>query len=472
MSGQAVSDKPGLGSVLRIWTPEDKEFWEHQGKAIANLNLWISVPCLFLAFAVWQLWSVVAVNLNTLGFTFTANQLFWLAAAPALSGATLRIFYSFMVPIFGGRKWTAISTASLLIPTIGIGIAIQNPATTYTTFLVLALLCGFGGGNFSSSMANINFFFPKERKGSALGVNAGLGNLGVSSVQFLAPLVIAAGVYGPIAGGPQTIINDAGQTITIWAQNAAFVWVPFIIIVSIAAWIGMNDIADAKASFREQAVIFKRKHNWIMCWLYLGTFGSFIGYSAGFPLLIKSQFPGVNALQYAWLGPLIGAVIRPFGGWLADKLGGAVVTFWNFIVMALAVGGVLYFLPSSPSGGSFAGFFICFMVLFLTTGIGNGSTFRMIPVIFMTERQRATAGKGREAEEQAIKDANKEAAAVLGFSAAIGAYGGFFIPKSYGTSISLMGGPEGALYLFIAFYVSCIFMTWWYYARKKAEMPC
>jgi NNP family nitrate/nitrite transporter-like MFS transporter len=472
MSGQAVSDKPGLGSVLRIWTPEDKEFWEHQGKAIANLNLWISVPCLFLAFAVWQLWSVVAVNLNTLGFTFTANQLFWLAAAPALSGATLRIFYSFMVPIFGGRKWTAISTASLLIPTIGIGIAIQNPATTYTTFLVLALLCGFGGGNFSSSMANINFFFPKERKGSALGVNAGLGNLGVSSVQFLAPLVIAAGVYGPIAGGPQTIINDAGQTITIWAQNAAFVWVPFIIIVSIAAWIGMNDIADAKASFREQAVIFKRKHNWIMCWLYLGTFGSFIGYSAGFPLLIKSQFPGVNALQYAWLGPLIGAVIRPFGGWLADKLGGAVVTFWNFIVMALAVGGVLYFLPSSPSGGSFAGFFICFMVLFLTTGIGNGSTFRMIPVIFMTERQRATAGKGREAEEQAIKDANKEAAAVLGFSAAIGAYGGFFIPKSYGTSISLMGGPEGALYLFIAFYVSCIFMTWWYYARKNAEMPC
>jgi len=472
MSEQAVSDKPGLGSVLRVWTPEDKEFWEHQGKAIANLNLWISVPCLFLAFAVWQLWSVVAVNLNTLGFTFTANQLFWLAAAPALSGATLRIFYSFMVPIFGGRKWTAISTASLLIPTIGIGIAIQNPATTYTTFLVLALLCGFGGGNFSSSMANINFFFPKERKGSALGVNAGLGNLGVSSVQFLAPLVIAAGVYGPIAGGPQTIINDAGQTITIWAQNAAFVWVPFIIIASIAAWIGMNDISDAKASFREQAVIFKRKHNWIMCWLYLGTFGSFIGYSAGFPLLIKSQFPGVNALQYAWLGPLIGAVIRPFGGWLADKLGGAVVTFWNFIVMALAVGGVLYFLPSSPSGGSFAGFFICFMVLFLTTGIGNGSTFRMIPVIFMTERQRATAGKGRESEEQAIKDANKEAAAVLGFSAAIGAYGGFFIPKSYGTSISLMGGPEGALYLFIAFYLSCIFMTWWYYARKKAEMPC
>ena len=472
MSTETVSTRSKMGSVLTVWTPEDKAFWAQQGQAIANINLWISVPCLFLAFAVWQLWSIVAVNLNALGFKFTPNELFWLAAAPALSGATLRIFYSFMVPVFGGRKWTAISTASLLIPAIGVGIAIQDPTTRYSTFLILALLCGFGGGNFSSSMANINFFFPKERKGSALGVNAGLGNLGVSSVQFLAPLVIAAGAYGPLAGGPQTIVNQAGQSVQIWAQNAAFVWVPFIVIASIAAWIGMNDIADARASVRDQVVIFKRKHNWIMCWLYLGTFGSFIGYSAGFPLLIKSQFPQVNALAYAWIGPLIGAVIRPFGGWLSDKLGGASVTFWNFIVMAAAVGGVLYFLPSGASGGSFAGFFTCFMVLFLTTGIGNGSTFRMIPVIFMTERSREAAGRGKAAEEQAVKDANKESAAVLGFSGAMGAYGGFFIPKSYGTSISMTGGPEAALYVFIFFYLTCIVTTWWYYARKNAEMPC
>jgi len=457
-----------MGKILTVWTPEDKEFWEQQGRAIANINLWISVPALFLAFSVWMLWSVVAVNLNALGFKFTPNELFWLAAAPSLSGATLRIFYSFMVPVFGGRRWTAISTASLLIPALGIGIAIQDPTTSYGTFLVLALLCGFGGGNFSSSMANINFFFPKERKGSALGVNAGLGNLGVSAVQFLAPLVIAAGVYGPIAGGPQTIVNQAGQTVSIYAQNAAFVWVPFIVIAALAAWFFMNDIADAKASVSEQAVIFKRKHNWLMCWLYLGTFGSFIGYSAGFPLLIKSQFPAINALAYAWVGPLIGAVIRPFGGWLSDKLGGARVTFWNFVVMTAAVGGVLWFLNTKD----FAGFFACFMLLFLTTGIGNGSTFRMIPVIFLTERQRAAEGKGREAAEQAVKDANKEAAAVLGFSGAIGAYGGFFIPKSYGTSIAMTGGPEAALYLFIAFYLTCIAMTWWYYSRKNAEMPC
>ncbi|HEU4647134.1 MAG TPA: NarK family nitrate/nitrite MFS transporter [Burkholderiales bacterium] len=461
-----------MAKTLTIWTPEDKAFWEQEGRAIANINLWISVPSLFLAFAVWQLWSVIAVNLPALGFKFTSNELFWLAAAPGLSGATLRIFYSFMVPMFGGRRWTALSTASLLIPAVGIGIAIQDPSTSYATLLALALLCGFGGGNFASSMANINFFFPKEHKGSALGVNAGLGNLGVSAVQFLAPLVIALGVYGPLAGGPQSIVNDAGLARTIWAQNAAFVWVPFIVLFTIAAWIGMNDIADAKASFREQAVIFKRKHNWLMCWLYLGTFGSFIGYAAGFPLLIKSQFPGIAPLQYAWLGPLVGAVVRPFGGWLADRLGGAVVTFWNFIVMTFAVVGVLWFLPSGGSGGSFAGFFVCFLVLFLTTGIGNGSTFRMIPVIFLTERMRDAGGKGTAAEEQAVKDANKEAAAVLGFTSAFAAYGGFFIPKGYGTSISMTGGPEAALYVFIVFYLTCIVATWWYYSRKNAEMPC
>ena len=460
------------GRVLTVWTPEDKEFWRAEGQAIAATNLWISVPALFLAFAVWQLWSVAAVNLNALGYRFTTNQLFWLAAAPALSGATLRIFYSFMVPVFGGRRWTAVSTASLLIPVIGIGIVIQDPTTTYPTFLVLALLCGLGGGNFSSSMANINFFFPKERKGSALGVNAGLGNLGVSVVQFLAPMVILLGIFGVFGGDPQTITAKDGQTSQVWAQNAAFICVPWIALVSVLAWFFMHDIADAQSSFADKAVIFKRKHNWLMCLLYLGTFGSFIGYAAGFPLLIKSQFPGVNPLQYAWLGPLVGAVIRPFGGWLSDKLGGARVTLWNFVVMALAVGGVLYFLPSGPSGGSFAGFFVMFLVLFLTTGIGNGSTFRMIPVIFMTERQRDAAGRGVAAEEKAIKDGNREAAAVLGFSAAIGAYGGFFIPKSYGTSIAMTGGPEGALYLFIVFYLVCIVTTWWYYARKNADMPC
>ncbi|TCO80883.1 NNP family nitrate/nitrite transporter-like MFS transporter [Plasticicumulans lactativorans] len=457
--------------TLTEWEPEDKAFWEAKGRRIATRNLWISIPNLLLAFAVWMVWSVVVVNLPNLGFKYTANQLFWLAALPALSGATLRIFYSFMVPIFGGRRWTTLSTISLLVPCVWIGFAVQNPDTPYLVMLILALLCGFGGGNFSSSMANISFFFPKAQKGTALGLNAGLGNLGVSAVQFVVPLVITASVFGSLGGEPLTWAKG-DATRQMWLQNAGFVWVPFIIVAALAAWFGMNDIASAKASFAEQAVVFKRKHNWLMCWLYLGTFGSFIGFSAGFPLLTKTQFPDVNPTQYAFLGPLVGALVRPLGGWLSDRLGGARVTFWNFIAMIAAVFGVLAVLPHGGQGGSFVGFLAMFMVLFVTTGIGNGSTFRMIPVIFLTERQRAAAGQDAAAQEQAVKDANKEAAAVLGFSAAIGAYGGFFIPKSFGSSIELFGGPEGALYGFVVFYLTCIALTWWYYARRNAEMPC
>ena len=457
--------------VLTRWEPENSAFWQQEGRAVARRNLWISIPALLLAFAIWQVWSVAVVNLPNIGFKYTPNQLFWLAAVPALSGATLRIFYSFMVPIFGGRLWTTLTTASLLIPAIGLGLAVQNPNTSYVTMMMLALLCGFGGGNFSSSMANISFFFPKSEKGTALGLNAGLGNLGVSVVQFVVPLIITMGVFGAI-GGESQIWVKGDQTKQIWLQNAGFVWVPFIIVSSLAAWFGMNDIASAKASFADQAVIFSRKHNWLMCWLYLGTFGSFLGFAAGFPLLIKSQFAGVNPTQYAFLGALVGGLARPFGGWLSDKIGGAKVTQFVFIGMIAGVMGVLAFLPHGGQGGNFWGFFACFLALFALTGIGNGSTFMQVPAIFSTLHQRLAAGKGGEAQQQAVASANKEAAAVLGFSAALAAYGGFFIPKSYGTSIELTGGVEAALYAFIVFYVSCVLINWWYYARKNAEVPC
>ena len=461
--------------MINTWEPETPAFWQQTGKATAGRNLWISIPALLLAFAVWMVWSVVVVNLPNIGFTYSNNQLFWLTALPGLSGATLRIFYSFMVPIFGGRRWTAISTGSLLIPAIGIGFAVQDVNTGYPTMLVLALLCGFGGGNFASSMANISFFYPKASKGFALGMNAGLGNLGVSVVQFVVPLVITMAVFGAWGGEAMTWAKG-GATKQMWLQNAGFIWVPFIALSTLLAWFGMNDLASAKASFSEQAVIFRRKHNWLMCWLYTGTFGSFIGYSAAFPLLIKIQFPDVNPLDYAFLGPLVGALARVAGGVISDKLGGARVTLWSFFLMIAAVLGVLHFMPQAGEGvhaaGSFGGFFWMFMLLFAGTGVGNASTFRMIPVIFLTEHQRAAAGKGKAAQEQAIVDANKEGAAVLGFTSAVAAYGAFFIPKSYGTSIALTGSPDAALWGFIGFYVSCIAITWWCYARKNAPMPC
>lgn len=458
------------GSLLTLWKPEDKAFWQTQGKAIAEQNLWLSIPALFLAFAVWMVWSAVVTQLPAVGFKYSTDQLFWLAALPALTGATLRIFYSFMVPIVGGRRWTVLSTLSLLIPAVGIGLSVQNPATPYWVMLLMAALCGLGGGNFSSSMANISFFFPMERKGSALGLNAGLGNLGVSSVQFMVPLVISAGIFGWFGGHPQTALLANGAMRQIWLQNAGFVWVLPILACALLCFLIMNDIADTKASFAEQAVIFKNRHTWIMCWLYLGTFGSYIGFSAGFPLLIKSQFPHVDALEFAWMGPFLGAAIRPVGGWLADKLGGARVTFWNFLLMVAGVLAVLRFLPAGGQAGNLTGFFVGCMALFVATGIGNGSTFRMIPVIFIEEALQAG---GREADAQAVrKDGNKQSAAVLGFSAAVGAYGGFFIPRSYGTSIALTGSPHAALWCFIVFYATCILITWWFYARRGASRPC
>jgi MFS transporter, NNP family, nitrate/nitrite transporter len=461
-----VRDRSMNSTRISDWRPEDPVFWRETGRRVAVRNLCISIPALLLAFAVWMVWSVVVVRLKAIGFTFSEAQEFWLTALPALTGATLRIFYSFAVPVFGGRNWTAVSTASLLVPALGIGLAVQSTGTPYWVFVVLALLCGLGGGNFASSMSNINYFFPKEQKGTALGLNAGLGNLGVSFMQFLVPVVMVTALFGSWAGGPQ-MATEKGVAREIWLQNAGFVWVPMIVIVTIAAWFGMNNLDVAKASFRDQAVVFKRKHNWIMCWLYLGTFGSFIGYSAAFPKLIGSTFPELDPLRYAFLGPLVGALSRPVGGWMSDKLGGARVTFWNFGAMILAVIGVLWFLRT----GSFAGFFTMFLLLFVATGVGNASTFKMIPVIFLNERLREARGRGDIAETQARRDAAKESSAILGFTSAIGAYGGFLIPITFGRAIQ-GGSPESALLQFLGFYVTCLVLTWWFYHRRNAEAPC
>lgn len=430
---------------LKTWNPEDPVFWEQKGKKIANRNLWISVPALLISFCIWMLWSVVAVNLNSAGFSFSAEQLFNLAALPGLSGATLRIFYAFVVPVFGGRNWTVISTASLLIPAIGIGYAVQDVTTSYTTMAILAILCGLGGGNFASSMGNINFFFPKKQKGTALGINGGLGNVGVSVVQFVAPLVITCGIFGSMGGEPQTIING-GISKTIWLQNAAFIWIIPIVLITVAAFFGMNNLETAKASVREQFIIFKCKHMWVMSFIYTIAFGSFIGYSAVFPLLIKFQFPSINPLQYAFLGPLVGALSRPIGGWAADKYGGARVSFWSIFVMIGATLGVIFFMNQH----NFIVFFIMALILFVTSGAASGSTFGMLSKIFNP----------------------KEAAPAIGFISAVAAYGAFFVPKAFGWSTQATGSPSMALYAFIAFYIISLLVIRHYYNRRDAEIKC
>jgi len=459
-------------SIIRQWNPEDPVFWRRQGEVVARRNLWLSIPALALSFAVWMLWSVVVVHLPAAGFRYSTNQLFWLTALPALCGATLRIFYAFAVPVIGGRRFTTLATASLLLPTVGIGLAVQDPTTPFEWMVVLALLCGLGGGNFAGSMANINYFFPSTRQGYALGLNAGLGHLGVAGVQLLVPLVISAGVFAVFDGPPQATAQGP-----MWLQNAGFIWVPLILASAAAAWFGMDDLADRHAGMAEQAVVFTRRHNWLMCWLYLGTFGSFIGFSASLPMLAQSQFPNTDEIQLVWLGPLIGAVLRPMGGWMADHVGGARVTFWVFVIMALAALTALLCLPTAgtpaadPAGDGYIGFLAAFAALFAASGIGNGSTFRMIYSLFIAERVKK-AEELPSARAQAAREGAVEAAAALGFASAIGAYGGFFIPKSVGSSLAITGSASAALVMFIGFYLSCIALTWWAYSRRNAPYPC
>lgn len=451
-----VTVPPRRAGPIADWRPEDPEFWQSGGKAVARRNLWVSTYCLMLSFAVWMVWSVVVARLPAIGFDFTTDQLFWLAAVPGLSGATLRIFYAFLVPIFGGRLWTTLSTGSLLIPAFGIGYAVQNPETPYLIFLVLALLCGLGGGNFASSMSNISYFFPKAEKGNALAINAGIGNLGVSLMQFLVPVVITMSLFGAL-GGQAQVGSDGTQ---LWMQNAGFVWIPLIIAGVFAAWFGMNDILAAKSSFADQASIFGRAHTWIMCWLYTGTFGTFIGMSAGFPLLTKLAFPDVNVLRYAFIGPLLGAVSRAATGWISDRFGGARVSFWVFVAQIASILGMIWFL----NAGSFPGFFATVLALFFFSGIGNASTFQMVPGIM---RHAIDAAEPNTPPDQRRVQAERESAAVIGFTSAVAAYGAFYIPKAYGSSIALTGSANAALWGFLIFYLSCAGLTWLIYSGPR-----
>ncbi|EPK7358055.1 NarK family nitrate/nitrite MFS transporter [Kluyvera intermedia] len=460
----STAPERATGAVITDWRPEDPAFWQERGHRVASRNLWISVPCLLLAFCVWMLFSAVAVNLPKVGFQFTTDQLFMLTALPGLSGALLRVPYAFMVPIFGGRRWTAFSTGIMIIPCVWLGIAVQDPTTPFSVFVVIALLCGFAGANFASSMANISFFFPKAKQGSALGLNGGLGNMGVSVMQLVAPLAIGMSIFA-IFGGKGVEQADGS---VLFVENAAWIWVPFLIFFTLAAWFGMNDLSASKASLSEQLPVLKRGHLWIMAVLYLATFGSFIGFSAGFAMLSKTQFPDINILHFAFFGPFIGALARSLGGGISDRLGGTRVTLINFIAMAIFSALLFLTLPTNGQGGNFVAFFTVFMGLFVTAGLGSASTFQMISVIFRKltmDRVKAQGGS----EEHALREAATDTAAALGFISAIGAVGGFFIPKSFGISLEMTGSPAGAMKVFLVFYIVCVVVTWAVYGRKAKK---
>ena len=436
------------------WDPENEKFWNSKGKFIARRNLIWSIVAEHLGFSIWLIWSIVATKLPQAGFHYTTDQLFQLVALPGLIGSLMRFPYTFAVTTFGGRNWTIFSASVLFIPTIALAYFVTQPDTPFWMMLVVASTAGLGGGNFASSMANISFFYPDRMKGWALGLNAAGGNIGVSSVQLLTPILMGVGLINLY----QAIPGPGG----IYLPNAGLMWLLPLTIAVIGAIFFMNNLSSARSSFKDQLAIVKRKHTWIMSYIYIGTFGSFIGYSAAFPLLIKTQFPSIT-VAIAFLGPLVGSISRPFGGLLADKIGGAIVTFWNFIAMGAATIGVLYFVGTKD----FTGFLAMFLILFVTTGIGNGSTYRMIPSIFREENRQKAKGTGETGRALALNTARIESGAALGFIGAIGACGGYFIPRGFGASIAATGGPQLALEIYLAFYMSCLALTWWYYLRKS-----
>ncbi len=437
---------PSRSRWIDHWEPEDETFWKTTGRRVAARNLLFSIFAEHLGFSIWLLWSVVVVSLPAAGFAFSVDQLFWLVALPNLVGSALRLPYTFAVPRFGGRTWTVVSALLLAIPTGLLVLAVSNENTPFWMFLVVAATAGVGGGNFASSMTNISFFFPERRKGIGLGLNAAGGNLGTSTVQFGVPMVVA------LAGGSLAF--------------AGLMWLPLIVVAAAVAWLFMDNLTVSKAPVQGQLGACRRPHTWVMSFLYIGTFGSFIGYSAAYPLLAKTVFPESGALKYAFLGAMLGSLIRPVGGLMADRWGGARVTFWVFAVM---VGGMALLL-AAVNAHSIGLFIAAFAVLFGTSGVGNGSTYRMIPAIFRTQGERdETAGV-----PNARKVALTEAGAAIGIISAVGAFGGFLIPRAYGTALSMTGSVAAAVIGYAVFYALCLAVTWWFYLRRQllvAKVP-
>ncbi|MFL5831148.1 MAG: MFS transporter [Solirubrobacteraceae bacterium] len=488
------------GRWIDSWEPENEAFWEATGKRVARRNLAFSIFAEHLGFSIWVLWTVVVINLANLGIVLSVPEQFWLTAVPNLIGSGLRIPYTFAIARFGGRLWTTISASLLLIPALLLAIVVpsgwlahQSHSTQLWILILCAATAGVGGGNFSSSMANISFFYPESRKGFALGLNAAGGNLGVAVTQLLVPLVIIVGIPAAAIKLPIHHVHLA---------YAGLVWIPFVVLAALCAWFYMDSLAQARTDRQAYGMALRNRQTWIMSLLYIGTFGSFIGYSFALPLVIKNTFPEflghhpfiANYLAgLAFIGALIGSLTRPLGGLLSDRVGGARVTLAVFLGMAVftlvAVSGV--------ETHSFTVFFLAYMVIFALSGIGNGSTYRMIPSIFAALGRRAADEPGAD-PERARMDFKRQAAAVIGIAGSIGAFGGFLIQlvfrqaslhvqalmtkatkttpatekallaaKKHAIALAHQDWSVSALWVFLAAYVVFAGMTWFFYLRRR-----
>lgn len=440
-----------MSDYLERWEPENQDFWESTGKAIAWRTLTITTLTLLLSFATWFVVSAIVVRLPNIGFKFDEMQLFWLAAMPGLAGGTLRIIHMFMIPIFGTRKVITVATFLKIIPCVGLAYAVMHPETPFWMFMVLAFLAGFGGGDFSSYMPSTSLFFPKKLQGTALGIQAGVGNFGVSLTQFVTPWIIGFAVMGGAIGAPQ-VFTKGEVTKDIWLQNSVLWYVPLLIVFGILSWIFLRSL-PVKATFIQQLDIFKNKHNWFMTLLYIMTFGSFSGFSAAFPMLIKTVYgkldPALDPLQYAFYGPLIGSTIRVLMGPPSDKWGGAIFTTLSGIgLLVCSIAVIPYLTPTSMD--QFPVFVGLMLGIFLFAGIGNASTFRQIPVIFEP----------------------RQAGGVLGWTGAVAAYGPFIFATLIGKANKVFGSPIAFFKGVAVFYAICILINWWYYNRRGAEAPC
>lgn len=439
---------------LDRWEPEEQRFWEQGGSSVAWRTLTITTIALVLSFATWFMMSAIVVRLPQIGFAFDTMQLFWLAAMPGLAGGSLRIIHTFLIPVFGTRHVITYSTILKLIPCLGLGFAVMNPETPFWVFLLLAFTAGFGGGDFSSFMPSTSIFFPKRLQGTALGIQAGIGNFGVSLAQFVTPWIIGVAVLGSLKGSSQTLVKG-GDTTSVYLQNAAFWYIPFLVLIGVLAWTSLRSI-PVRASFHEQLDIFKNKHTWFCTLTYVMTFGSFSGFSAAFPLLIKTiygNFPNApDPLTYAFLGPLVGSLARVASGPLSDKVGGAILTHLVGLglvvcVVLMAVGGLL----SPTSLDSFPYFVALMLLIFLLTGIGNASTFRQYPIIF--------------------SHSARQGAGVIGWTAAVAAYGPFVFATMIGFVITRFESAAPFFYGAGMYYVIATAINWWYYTRKGCEKP-